>query len=102
MKGNILRCLFLLCLAPVQLTASDAIVRKHITTVEYVSPGKVTLSVYAEVTVFNERGRGYSDFVVMYDPDKPVKKIGARLMDRNGKIVKTFKGKDVKDHPVYS
>jgi len=71
MKGNILRCLFLLCLAPVQLTASDAIVRKHLTTVEYVSPGKVTLNVYAEVTVFNERGRGFSDFVVMYDPDKP-------------------------------
>jgi len=102
MKGNILRCLFLLCLAPVQLTASDAIVRKHLTTVEYVSPGKVTLSVYAEVTVFNERGRGYSDFVVMYDPDKPVKKIGARLMDSNGKIVKTFKGKDVEDYPVYT
>ena len=95
-------CLLLTTLLAISTKGADALVSKYLTTVEYISSKKVILNVYKEVTVYNERGRNLSNFIVSYDPDKPIKKMSAQLLDGNGKLVKSYKMKDIHDISAYT
>jgi hypothetical protein len=81
---------------------ADAVYKRHITNVEMVSSKKAVITKLIEVTVLNEEGRYHTDFTVDYDSDKPIKSMKAELFDANGKKVKTYKGKDIKDFSEYS
>ena len=81
---------------------ADAVYRRNITTIDYISPKNLTINRLVEVTVLNENGRNHSDFSVSYDADSPIKNMIAHLYDDNGKKIKTFKGKEIKDYSLYS
>jgi hypothetical protein len=74
---------------------ANVVYRNFHTTIDYVSPTKMSVHRYIEITVLNEKGRKHGEFSIAYDPDKPIKKIAAHLFDAFGKKIKTYKGKDI-------
>lgn len=81
---------------------ADAVYRRHSITIDYTSPNKLIINGVVEVTVLNEKGRTHSDFSLAYDKDKPIRSMVAYLFDENGRKIKTFKGKEIKDYSLYS
>lgn len=81
---------------------ADAVYRRYITTIDYSASNRLIINRLVEVTVLNEKGRTHSDFSAPYNKDNPIKKMIAHLYDENGKKIKTFKGKEIKDYSRYS
>ncbi|PKP39264.1 MAG: hypothetical protein CVT98_02485 [Bacteroidetes bacterium HGW-Bacteroidetes-15] len=83
-------------------SGADAVYKRHITNIELVSAKKMIVTKIIEVTVLNEKGRSHTDFTVDYDSDQPIKSMTAELFDANGKKIKSYKGRDIKDYSQYS
>lgn len=84
------------------LSGADAVVRLDAVHFAVEGPGEAVLRVRRVVTVMNEDGREAGRQVVHYDKLRRLKKLEARLRDKNGHVIHEQKERDQEDRSAIS
>ena len=78
-------------------SGADAIIRNWETKFEINDVESAIYTVRKVITILNEDGRGFGDFVTLYDKLNKIRKIRVAVYDANGKVIERVKGSDIND-----
>lgn len=81
---------------------AHAVLRQSATTFDVKSPGAAVEHRRRVITVLDEAGRPYATAAVAYDKFRKLKALSARLLDGNGRVLRTLKRGDFEDVPATS
>jgi Domain of Unknown Function with PDB structure (DUF3857)/Transglutaminase-like superfamily len=79
------------------LKNANVVFRNHSTRIEIEGLGKMRVTERYAVTILNEAGEDYAQFVEHYDKLSSIKGIDGKLFDANGKKIRELKKNEIKD-----
>lgn len=79
------------------LTNSNAVVRFHKTNYERISASSYNKHIHYAITILSSAGERHAPFVTGYDRTSKITNIKGFIHDKNGKVIKKLKKKDITD-----
>ncbi len=84
-------------ISPALLENANAVVRMSQLEVIIKSEGRAVINEKKVVTILNQAGNDLSSMVLYYDKFRDVQSFSGKLMDANGKVIRTLKKSEIKD-----
>ncbi|MEI8278597.1 MAG: DUF3857 domain-containing protein [Bacteroidota bacterium] len=84
------------------LINANAVVRSYHRVMDIAKVDNITVSDEYAITIFNEQGKKYATLYSTYDKMRKIKSISGFLYDKDGKLVKYAKKKDILDYSMSS
>jgi hypothetical protein len=83
------------------LEESKAVVREDITQFEVIDKGNGKSYTKYAVTILNKKADYYGEVRIAYDNLRKITSLKARSFDKNGRLIKQLKSKDIKDYAAH-